>query len=101
MILTSMWRDYYPPGELTRRAEHAIALLDGYKKQWFLRLLDILRTRNAAKIWDEGSDRPLGVSAIGYTHVYLSFFDVYNHIHFMKIDYSRFPEPTILDGILK
>lgn len=96
-----MWRDYCPPGELTRQAERAIALLDGYKKQWFLRLLDILRTRNAAQIWEEDSDIPLGVSAIGYTHVYLSFFDVYNHIHFMKIDYSRFPEPTILYGILK
>lgn len=95
-----MWRDYCSPGELTRRAEHAITLLDGYKKQWFLRLLDILRTGNAAKIWEEGSFDPLGVSAIGYTHVYLSFFDVYNQIYLMKIDYSRFPQPTILNGIL-
>lgn len=85
-------RDYASYDERVKRAENVVNQLEGYQKQWFRRLLDLLIIHHYARIWKENTV-PLDVQRITDTCNYLSFFDVYNHIHYMKINYSRFPEP--------
>lgn len=85
-------RDYASYDDRVKRAENAVNQLEGYQKQWFRRLLDLLVIHHYVRIWKE-NNVPLDVERITDTCNYLSFFDVYNHIHYMKIDYSRFPKP--------
>lgn len=85
-------RDYASYDERVKRAENAVNLLEGYQKQWFRRLLDLLVIHHYARIWNE-NNVAFDIQRITDTGNYLSFFDVYNHIHYMKIDYSRFPKP--------
>ena len=84
--------DWAPFDERVKTAENAVNQLKGYQKQWFRRLLDLLINKHCVRIWKK-NNAPLDVQAIADTGDYLSFFDVYNHIHYMKINYSRFPEP--------
>ena len=76
----------------TTRAENAVSLLHGYEKQWFRRLLDLLKIGYTARIKFNGYNKD--VVAIAYTHLYMSFFDVYNHKNYCDgVDYSVFPYP--------
>jgi len=87
------FRHYWAPfDERVKDANNAVNQLEGYQKQWFRRLLDLLISWHYVRIWKK-NNAPLDVQAIADTGNYLSFFDVYNHIHYMKINYSRFPEP--------
>lgn len=76
------------------RAEHACQLLDGYERQWFVRLLDLLRTGHCVRV----KLRYYGVVdvvAIANTYSYCSFFDIYNTRHYRGgVDYACFPYPV-------
>lgn len=75
------------------RAEHACLELDGYERQWFMRILDLLRNGHDVRIAANGSF--IDVTAIAYTYWCASFFDIYNGSKtYLDINYNVFPYPV-------
>jgi len=85
----------HPSGDvLLSRAEAACKMLDGYEKQWFIRLLDLLKANHFVRV--AVNFGYLDVESIGGTAVFASFFDVLNGRHEMptQIYYNAFPFPV-------
>lgn len=95
-----MWSDcwWYWHSEDTKerqieRAEHACLKLDGYERQWFMRVLDLLRNGHIVRIATNGSF--IDIVAIAYTDWYASFFDIFNTCKtYLDINYNVFPYPV-------
>lgn len=84
-----------PPGDvLLSRAEDACKMLESYEKQWFTRLLDLLKVNHFVRV--AVSFGYLDVEGIGGTTVFASFFDILNGKHEIptQICYNVFPFPV-------
>lgn len=70
---------YDPIENQIERAELAInnQLIDSKEKEWFTKLLNILKDNAIATIYDKNG-KALDVTEIAHTISYMSFFDVYS-----------------------
>lgn len=76
------------------RAEQAInnQLIDSKEKEWFTKLLNILKDNAIATVYDKNG-KTLDVTKIAHTNTYASFFDIYSLKN--RIDLEI--EPIVID----
>lgn len=76
------------------RAELAInnQLIDSKEKEWFTKLLNILKDNKIATVYDKNG-KALDVTKIAHTISYMSFFDVYSLRNRMDLEI----DPLVID----